>query len=308
MPKIVKNLSAKNTKQEIVSAYETLVSELNSQQPLNNLSDFKPQDIINDAPEEVIEKMSKLKFEVSTYISGLIDKMSIETENLKKVKNTIKQQNEELLNIYKIKTNADTLKNIIKMKEEQEIKANQALDNLKGEFAVFKIKEETKIKEELLDLKRTQEREEEDYKYQLKQKRQTEEDKYTKERQEIEAELKLKLETLAIQEDELKQLRKDKQEFNILLEREIAKAIKQTSGSVTKELENEFNLNMKEIEGEKKVSVITIENLQKNIKNYEEEIKSLKHQLLEATKQIKDIAVSVIENNKTQLVTESNVG
>ena len=82
------------------------------------------------------------------------------------------------------------------------------------------------------------------------------------------------------------------------LEIKVVQAIKKTDESVRHELETEYNLERKGIEGEQKIRQLTISNLQKIITNQNEEIKDLKQQLQRATQQIKDIAVSVIETKK----------
>ena len=110
--------------------------------------------------------------------------------------------------------------------------------------------------------------------------------------------LQLKKEELEKQETELKQLRKQTQEFPDQLE----KAVKQAVGTAQSEEQARAkvakDLLEKQVEGEKAVSQLKVQNFEKLVKDQTEEIKALKSQLEQATRQVKEIAVSVIDSRR----------
>ncbi|MEK7525287.1 MAG: hypothetical protein AAB548_02850, partial [Patescibacteria group bacterium] len=57
-------------------------------------------------------------------------------------------------------------------------------------------------------------------------------------------------------------------------------------------------LNEKQIEGERALAKLKIENLEKIAKEQADEVRQLKSQLEHATSQVKEIAVSVIDSNR----------
>jgi len=144
------------------------------------------------------------------------------------------------------------------------------------------------------DLKRTKQQKIDELEIELKNKRRAHEEIVSQEKQA----LQLKKEELEKQETELKQLRKQVGEFPDQLE----KAVKQVSEATKIEEQTRAkvarDLMEKQIEGDKAVAQLKIQNLEKMAKDQTDEIRSLKSQFEQATRQVKDIAVSVIDSRR----------
>ena len=84
--------------------------------------------------------------------------------------------------------------------------------------------------------------------------------------------------------------------------KELEKAVKQAVGTAQSEEQARAkvakDLLEKQVEGEKAVSQLKVQNFEKLVKDQTEEIKALKSQLEQATRQVKEIAVSVIDSRR----------
>lgn len=299
-------VSTKNTKTEILEAYEELAKQVNDQSlPIisnteNKVKEKITKELDSNSPEKIVDSLGKLKVQINSTISTLLDQMVTESEKLSTLKKEIEKSSEDLEQIQKIKFEADTLKNLIQTRIEEEQKTKIDFQIFKENIDSQKQKELQRTKEETEDAKKKQSRELEEYEYDLKQKRKIEEEQYKTKKQKEEEIISQKQNDLDSKANEFKELQEKVAKFDSILEKEIAKTKSETIKEVTRELETKYNLEMKEIEGEKKVAEITIKNLDLTIKSQSEEIITLKSQLVEATKQIKDIAVSVIEGKGNQ--------
>ena len=105
-------------------------------------------------------------------------------------------------------------------------------------------------------------------------------------------------ETLEAQEDELEQLRKKTAIFPKELEKTVQDVINTTRVEEQNKAKVAHDLMEKQVEGERALAKLKIENLEKTAKDQAEEIRQLRTQLERATSQVKDIAVSVIDSNR----------
>lgn len=108
------------------------------------------------------------------------------------------------------------------------------------------------------------------------------------------------------QEQELKQLRKQVEEFPAQLEKTLKQAVDSARAEEQAKAKVAKDLMEKQVEGEKAVAKLKIETLEKTAKDQAEEIRMLKSQLERATAQIKDIAVSVIDSKRPIQAQSSN--
>lgn len=309
MPKNTKSnpqISMKNTKQQILDAYEEIVQKLQieDQEAADDRSTPKKADVsalINkQKPDEIVTKIGQLKIEIGEYFSKLMNKLIEETEQLEEIKKAKDAFSAEIADLHKIKAEAATLRNITQIRKEEEIKLEQDLKKLKEDINAQKEKEMSSLQDDLKNLKKEQRHEEEEYQYQLKKSRREENDEYQKQRIETEKKLMQREKAITEKEEELENLRAESKKFEATLKQEIEKIRKDTENEVRRELNNEHNLSLKEIEGEKKLADATIAHLRETVKDQKSEIAKLEKQLQLATEQIKDIAVSVINTKKPQ--------
>lgn len=146
--------------------------------------------------------------------------------------------------------------------------------------------------QEELERKRNQE----NYEYETARKRKTAEDEFADKKANWEKQLKDQQETLDKEKTELLELRKIVDEFDT----EKEKAVAEAQGILQKELVSKFETERRskeqEIKAEKDILNLKIANLTSENNRLNSEIEVLKKALEEATRQVKDIAVKVIES------------
>lgn len=142
-------------------------------------------------------------------------------------------------------------------------------------------------------------RKQETYEYETARKRKQEEDMFADKKANWEKQLKDQQETLDKEKAELLELRKMIDGF----EMEKGKAVNQAQEILQKELtsksETERRSREQEIKAEKDILNLKITNLTAENNRLNSEIANLKRALEEATRQVKDIAVKVIESGTT---------
>jgi chromosome segregation ATPase len=152
-------------------------------------------------------------------------------------------------------------------------------------------------------------RENETYNYEVTLARKKAEDEFLEKKAKWERELEGRKEEIAKEKLELENLRKLASSF----EQEKEKAVKQACSVLQKELSGEYitekRLREQEVKSEKELLVLKISNLLQESTRQASEIIALKKALEEATRQLKDVAVKVIEASnppaKPSVATES---
>ena len=141
----------------------------------------------------------------------------------------------------------------------------------------------------------TRKRDEETYRYEIQLAHKKEEDEFREKKAAWERELEGKKEEIAKEKEELTLLRKQAASFP----EEKENAIKEASVRLEKELTSSYAIEKKlrdqEVASVKEVLALKIESLTKDNARQEKEIETLKKTLDEATREVKDIAVKVIE-------------
>lgn len=143
-------------------------------------------------------------------------------------------------------------------------------------------------------------REEETYDYELNQRRKRAEDEWQEKRQKQEKELAQRKEEIEKDKEELVSLRKQVALFDQERERVVKEAELSLQKSLNEQFANERKLREQETKSEKELSGLKIEGLVKENSRLLSEIALLKKSLEEATGQIKEIAVKVIEAGSTK--------
>lgn len=161
------------------------------------------------------------------------------------------------------------------------------------------VKEQRQHHQEVMDRNQEKElarkREQETYEYEMSLQRKKADDEFADKKAKWEKELTERKEEIAADKKELAELRKQVTAF----EEEKEKAVKEASNLLTRELtgrfETENKLQEQEYKAEKEILALKIETLTSENQRQTKEIESLKRALEEATRQIKEVAVKVIE-------------
>jgi len=308
------SVSTRNTKQELLTAYDALMKELEQRDQqsaitANQISSnpatlgLATTETSLPKSEDIITRLGDVRVQLNKNLGEIVDQLMAESENLQRMKAQAQDLQKEIEQLSHIKIQASTLQNLIALKEEEDRALEKKAHDLREAWEAEQQRHQADEKEIAIENAKQHKREEEEYAYALKMKRQKDEDEYKQKRHQVELELEKREQVVAEQETTYKDLQKQVADLEKQLEIGIIQAQKETEERVTRELRTAHTLEMKGIEGERNVNKLTITNLEKTIRNQETEVTELKAQLLKATQQIKDIAVSVIEGQKPVQIT-----
>lgn len=295
--------SARSSKQEILDAYEELTKELAERDVQSSPSSLGAKSTIAttrtiDKPKDVIARLGDVRVQINGNLGEIVDQLVTESENLAEMSAQADALKQEIEQLHQIKTHASTLQNLISLSTEEQEKLDKKIQAVRLQWEQEQQLHDQTQKEVVVELTKQRTRAEEEYKYALNVTRQKEADAYDASRRQTDAALKAREDKIETEEITRQDLQKQVAELERQLLVEVAKARKETEERVTKDLKTGFTLEMKGVEGERSISKLTITNLEKVITAQDAEIKDLKMQLIRATQQIKDIAVSVIETQK----------
>jgi len=321
-----KKLTATNTKQEMLDAYQAVLKQLEAQRevelkPEKRLEEKKAKEVTQVAEslssEGIAKEVSTLKIETGKMLAQISDRLEEEINKFKTVQSAITLKEKELQELYEIEKSALTLASLIEsqaqkreafeseMAEKKEALTRE-IEFLRSERERAKKEYEDETKERDTAEKKRREREKDEYDYAFKREQKIAKDKFEDEKGKLEREVQIKREEMerdlqerekmiASQENELAELRKRAAVFQKEVETAVGKAIKETTDRLNLESKNREELLKKEFAGEKNVLTTRIESLEKLAKEQGEQIARLGLQLEKAYQQVQDIAVKTIE-------------
>lgn len=328
-------LSTKNTKNEILAAYDELlqkIQESKTEEPKKLQEKQKQETIVKHAEgltyENIVKNLSNLKIELSASLDKLGEQLVTEFKKFEELQQAIQLEKQSLDELYQLSANADSLSVMLlaqkekKAQFEEEIAAKRAKfeeEMMQTQLQWKKLQEETltKQKEEAETIKKNKQREEEDYQYTLKLTRKKEADLYEEKKSKLEKELTEKKSFFEKEfadreakinnaETELAELKAKSQTFPAEMEKAVAAAVKSITDKLQAEFRFEKELNAKQVEGEMKLREQTIQTLQAKIGDMEASMKELSQKTVTAEASVKDIAIKAIESSaKLQLVEKS---
>lgn len=213
---------------------------------------------------------------------------SVPTKSLKSATGSLQNAVNTLISV---KTSIDETINKLELQRQSQLD-----DEQKAQEELQKFQEELKRAKEAADyeLKRNRREKLDELEAELKASRRTHEETISQEKQA----LQLKKEELESWEKEFNRLKKQVEEFPAQLDKAVKQAVdaarneEQTRAKVSKDLLE------KQAEGEKAINQLKVQTLERMVKDQAEEVKALKSQLEQATRQVKDIAVSVIDSRR----------
>jgi colicin import membrane protein len=298
MPKQPKpTVTVHSTKNEIFEAYKELLTNLEETPRDETTTQTEEKQTLQTASEQTSEKiltdLSHLKLAVNKEITNLTEKLTTEAERLATIQKAIAIAQKELEQTQKIKITASQLYDLIAVQKQQEQDFKTEIETQRKAW-----EEEKKLYEETKKRERTREEEEYEYNKKLQRRRDTqtwEEEKQKHQRQQQEEQ--------QLQQNmtkELNELKKTVAEFPTLKDKEIKTAVAQALAQANKDAQISQNFAKQEADAKLKLAQAQIISLETTLKSYEKDITELKHKLEEATKNIKDIAISVVEGNKKE--------
>ena len=318
-------VSEKNTKAEILKAYETLlkgVQNAKADVPKQVQEEKQRKEILEKVEgisnEGIVKSITTLKSGLSNSLDEILQSLTNEFKKLEEIRAAIALEKKSLEDLYSLSANTDSLAAMLlaqkekkenfekEIKEKGESFANEMAAK-KEQWEIEKAKQKAEEKEYTDELTKRRKREEEEYAYNLKIRRQKEQDEYDSKKIQLEKELtdkKAKFEqevssrelNLKNAEAELAELRKNNAEFPAKLE----KALKDKEMEVTKQLQTKYGFDIQLMEKQSAADIRLkdqiITSLQEKIKELQEQLKENTEKANRAEANVKDIAVKAIEN------------
>lgn len=312
---MAKEVSTKNTKNEILDAYNELLEKIQSEkksEPKAEKERSEKQEIIKNAGmvnfESIVKNISELKLYLGNALDKLEDSLIEEFKKLSNLQEAIKIESANLEELYQIKQNADSLAALLATQKAKKIEFDEEMKTKTLAWEKEQKDYEAKIKETDEQLKKNRKREEEEYKYNLELGRKKEQDSYNEKKTAQEktlAEKKADFEkqiaeretAVSLKEKELEDLRSRVEAFP----KELDKALKDIEKTVTDNLTSKYKfekeLLAKEIEGERKLKDQIILNLELKIKEQAKLIDQLTTKADHASDQVKNIAIKALDSS-----------
>ncbi len=310
-------LSMKDKKEDILSAYEKLLTRYQEKEKLANRAE-KETEARKVAEEELLQKTSSLSIEeivkhltdfrmsIGKTLTNLGDNLSAEVGKLHEVQTAIEIEKKNLEEIYDIKVAAETVANLIRNHDEEKERFEEEMAAKKKARQDEQKEHDLFIKERDEKINKERKREEEEYAYALAQKRKKEKDTYEEEKAALKKALREEKESqekaleerekaVAARETELVELRAKVEAFPAELEKAVAGAKKEAIVQTEKEAKHKSELIAKEYEGQANVAELKIKNLEETVIRQAEQIKTLTQQISSATTNVKSIAEKAIE-------------
>ena len=329
----VKKISTTNTKQEMLNAYNDLVTlleqknenEVNSKEKIVQKEAalaIETADSVNS--ESIHKKLSELKFEFNSSLNSLSEKIESEFEKYINIKKAVSLKESELQEIFEIQKKAQTLYALIEAQKEEKENFEAEMEELKEELE-FEIKEkrllwekektqrESENKERDKQELAIRNREKEEYYYKFQREQQLAKDKFetekaalTKElsdlREKTEKDLQQREKNILDSETELKELRLKVAGFPKELSSSIEKAIKDATERIILESKHKEQLLNSSFDGEKKSLLVKIEVLEKTIKEQNDLLAKYSVQLDKSYLQIQDIATKAVQGSGNKVI------
>lgn len=320
------DISLKNTKQEMLDAYNTLMKTMEEQKqrqlkPEEKVQERREKEIVKTADaltvEGVVQGIGSLKQDIGKVLSQLSDNLEREVLKFKSVQEAISLREKDLREIYEIEKSASSLAALLEAQHIESEKYDEEMrvrkEKLEGEIAAArgeweneKKLREMKLKELNAGEEKNRERERGEFRYTFEREKQQARDAFEYEKKQLEKELKTMREEaekelaerekrVAGIEKELAELRAASARFPQELDAAVKKAVKETSDRIALEAKFREDLFTKEFEGERKVLQTRIDSLENQVKDQTAHIAKLSGQLEQSYQKIQDISVKAIE-------------
>jgi hypothetical protein len=310
MAKEIKEISLKNTKEQILAAYNEALEQTKNKQitPLEEKAIITKTKQVEEIKQYGYDKLNNQLNQIgSDFLKSLevfSNSINSEYEQFTKLQNAIELEQQHLNDLYSIKENANTLSATIianeKQKEEFEIKMESEETQWQSKLTDLELDYKTKK----IELERQRKREEDEYNYNLTQKRRIETDKYEQERQKLLKELSNQKQEIELRENSITQKEVEFAELQnkvANIEKDTIARIKVAESEVAKSLQQEFKFTqaLKEEQSKRSVELLQqkIESLQQKITEQDSIINNLNNRLQLAQEQSQQIAHKALETS-----------
>ncbi|MEH1901209.1 MAG: hypothetical protein V7L04_07295 [Nostoc sp.] len=334
---VLKKPTDKNTKVEILQAYEELSQEKATlklqldEVGKQNQSGTKEQpkleqkvamhqlSSVQEKMNNTIENLQKIQLGFGSAANELSEQLTIKASNLEEIRRNLEEEIQQLTQMHNLEISDDILDTLIQAYEDN-TKAYQEEYSHRSEVLFQQILEQRNTwgkeqgeqqratKERNENLNKTRQRNASEYKYNLELQRKLETDEYEQEQkalykqleellQETEKQWAEREKAISEREKQFEELKAKVEAFSKDKEAAIKKAIEEGKGIAHYQAKVKSDLYSKEVEGQKRFYEQRLQSLEQTITNQEMRIQNLSKQLESALKQVQDLAVKAIEGN-----------
>ncbi|MCV3216318.1 hypothetical protein OGM63_22855 [Plectonema radiosum NIES-515] len=327
----------KNTKVEILQAYEELTKEKaalqsqidqlqkGSQSATLEKPKLEPKTSMNQSSNvqqkmnSTIESLTKIQLGFGSAASELSEQLSNQAFKLAEIREAIDKEVEELKQLHNLEISEDILDTLVKSYEDN-AKAYQEEFSQRYEELSQQILEERNTwgkeqeeykgttKERNENIHKNRQRETAEYKYDLELQRKLQTDEYEqrqkglyKELEEIQQEINKqwseKEKEVSEREKQFEEAKAKVEAFPKEKEAAIKKATEEGKGIAHYQAKIKSDLYAKDVEGQKRFYEQRLQSLEQTISNQDSRIQNLTKQLDSALKQVQDLAVKAIEGS-----------
>lgn len=306
-------ISEKNTKNEILEAYQGLLKKVQETKDESHQEIQRQQhneEIIVRAAQfdtdQIVTTLGQTKVMITQSIGVLEKKLTEEYNRLSDLQQAIKIESKNLEELHQIKKNADSLAALLLAQKTLKIEFEGEIETKRAQWRLEKEQHDQEKIEHNVLVKKDRTRDEEEYRYKINLERKKDQDAYETRKNILERDLAAKKEifekeciereaVLTNDEDEVLNLRTRVAAFAKELEDAIISAKNETTESLEREYRYTASLKNSEIEGEKRLQQQTIKSLQEKIKEQELLIRDLTVRAEHATSQVQTIALKALE-------------
>lgn len=321
----LQDINLKSTKKEIFEAYEAILEEIKERKGKN--IEFKESGAQGQAVleaetaenknsnkhigaekyteaavelnvDKIVGEISGLKININNILNKLNDRIMEEFKKLDSVKQAIKDENEKLENIYKIKAEANTLFDLAEIKDQKTREYKKLFEEDEEKVISARIQKEKEWQREqeeyIYNLKTSRKKEEDDYEF----KRQMKEREFNEKIAVREKELKIREIKILEQENEIKEIKTKMEAFSLEIEKAVQETEKRAKAEFEKEAAVSREMLMKDVEKERELSKFKIASLEDMVKRQGSQINILENELKSAISRSQELAVKIIEYSR----------
>lgn len=328
----IPKITAANTKKEMLEAYKAVLEMLETRsgqqlQPQKVKEEREKKDVVGSAetltPEKVVHEINQLKLELGKALAHIASKLEEETARYVKVKKAIEVKEKELQEIFEIEKAAHTLAALLEAHKQQRLDFEQEIaerkrilqkeiDETKARWEKEKKDHNEQWKEQKEQETTIRRREKEEYEYKLQREREQKlnalhdqlaglekeiEEKRNAFEQQVktkEDELNEREQVLSEREKELNVLQEKVEAFPKELEKQVKKAVEETTARLSADAAKNQELLSKGFEGEKNVLLAKISAMEQLVASQQKQIEKLTDQVDTAYVKVQDIAVKAV--------------
>ncbi len=307
-------VTEKNTKAEILKAYEALLKKVQEEKanvPKQVQEEKQKQEIRAKVAEFSADSIGKnvgeLKNSLNNTLDELYQNLAGEFNKLEDIRSAIVLEQQSLQDMYSLTANTDSLAAMLLAQKEKKESFEKEIADAKQLWEQEKARYNADEKEYAETLAKRRKREEDEYLYTLKITRQKDKDEYETKKTTLEKELsdrKAAFEQEMAQrekaiksaEEELNILRKENAGFPEKLENAVRAKEAETSKVLKMQYDFEMKLITKQQEGDIKLRDQQIGLLEEKIQEMQAQVKEYSQKAAHAEAGVRDIAVKAIES------------